>query len=120
MAYSTELREPFLDYRMVEFAFAQDTSFKIKDGQRKWMLRQLAGKYLPGSISSAPKRALQTPQREWLKGDMKDWMVSKVEKTIEMKSDWFDKKLLQSELENFTSGNSTNSFYIWQWMSLGL
>ena len=50
MAYSTELREPFLDYRLVEYAFAQPYEYKIKDGIQKYLLRELVSEYLDDSI----------------------------------------------------------------------
>jgi asparagine synthase (glutamine-hydrolysing) len=67
MMYGTELREPFLDYRLVELAFAQNKQLKFKNGQSKWMLREIATKLLGNQIALAPKRPLQTPQREWIK-----------------------------------------------------
>ncbi|MDG2280836.1 MAG: asparagine synthase (glutamine-hydrolyzing), partial [Flavicella sp.] len=66
MASSTELREPFLDYRLVEFAFAQPLEYKIKDKIQKYVLRDIVSEFLSDNISYAPKRPLQTPQREWL------------------------------------------------------
>ena len=66
MMFSTELREPFLDYRLVEFAFSLPLDFKIKDGVTKFMLREIASEYLADDLVFAPKRPLQTPQREWL------------------------------------------------------
>ena len=46
MIHSTELREPFLDHRMVEYAFALPVDMKVQNGQVKWALRQLASEYL--------------------------------------------------------------------------
>ena len=66
MMFSTELREPFLDYRLVEFAFSLPLDFKIKEGVTKFMLREIASEYLADDLVFAPKRPLQTPQREWL------------------------------------------------------
>ncbi|NQY05948.1 MAG: asparagine synthase (glutamine-hydrolyzing), partial [Flavobacteriaceae bacterium] len=64
MAFSTELREPFLDYRMVELAFAQPDGHKINNGQSKYLLRSIVSQHLSDAITYAPKRPLQTPQRE--------------------------------------------------------
>jgi asparagine synthase (glutamine-hydrolysing) len=118
MMYGTELREPFLDHELVEFVFAQPTSFKINDGIQKWFLRKLAAKYLCGEITTAPKRPLQTPQREWLSYDLKDWVVDEVNKLNN--NSWFNKKELHKELANFFKGDNQSSFHIWQWMSLTL
>ncbi|MDB2462805.1 asparagine synthase (glutamine-hydrolyzing) [Algibacter sp.] len=118
MAASTELREPFLDYRLVEFAFAQPLEYKINDGKQKYLLRVLASEYLPKSIRYAPKRALQTPQREWMGNDLKDWVQSEVDnlKTL----NWFNNDLLEKELTAYFDGDQDSSFHIWQWINTGL
>lgn len=116
MMYSTELREPFLDYRLVELAFAQDKSTKIKNGQSKWLLRELVKDFVNSEIALAPKRPLQTPQREWLSDNFKDWVASEIETIADL--DWFNKKNLMSELNNFFRGDNDSSFHIWQWISV--
>lgn len=121
MAYSTELREPFLDYRLVEYAFGLPEEFKIHEGQKKWMLRKLASKYLKSNITLAPKRPLQTPQREWLSDDLHEWVSDNIDKMLDSSmGNWFDKDKLISEKNNFFEGKNDNSFYIWQWISMGL
>jgi asparagine synthase (glutamine-hydrolysing) len=121
MASSVELREPFLDYHMVEYAFAQPKNYKIYQGQRKWMLRQIAQKYLQDEITTAPKRALQTPQREWLGDELSCFVEEQIENIINSKLKyWFDTDKLQEEWLRYKNGNQDNAFFIWQWVSLGL
>lgn len=119
MMYSTELREPFLDYRLVEFAFSLPLDFKIKDGVTKFMLREIASDYLANDLVFAPKRPLQTPQREWLFDDLKDW-VNECFSVIENShfQGWFKKEELLKELEYYLNGNMKSSFHIWQCISL--
>ncbi len=119
MMYSTELREPFLDYRLVEFAFSLPLSFKIKNGVTKFMLREIAAEYLANDLVFAPKRPLQTPQREWLAEDLKEW-VSLCFMSLENSkySKWFDLEELQKELEHYFEGDMKSSFHIWQCISL--
>ena len=112
MAFSTELREPFLDYRLVEFAFSFPLDFKIKNGITKYMLREIASEYLANDLVFAPKRALQTPQREWLAEDLKDWVEQSF--TAIEKLNWFNIEELQKELQLYFEGNSESSFHIWQ------
>lgn len=121
MAYGTELREPFLDYRLVEFAFAQPTEYKIKKGIQKKMLREIVSEYLSDAISYAPKRPLQTPQREWLGADLKEF-VSRELKNIENSpyASWFDLKVLYKEWETYLKGDKQSSFHIWQWLNFSL
>ncbi|MFC3880879.1 asparagine synthase (glutamine-hydrolyzing) [Algoriphagus namhaensis] len=116
MAYSTELREPFLDYRLVEYAFSRPENFKRKNGVQKYALRQIANKFLGDSITLAPKRPLQTPQREWLGGELKDWSGDRIQWLAEHSS-WFDKKVMLDYWDRYLKGENDNSFYIWQWIN---
>ena len=119
MMFSTELREPFLDYRLVEFAFSLPLDFKIKEGVTKFMLREIASEYLADDLIYAPKRPLQTPQREWLATDLKTW-VNQCFEIIENSpfAAWFKKEELQNELQKYFKGNIQSSFHIWQCISL--
>lgn len=119
MLFSTELREPFLDYRLVEFAFSLPLEFKINKGVTKFMLREIASEYLADDLVFAPKRPLQTPQREWLAEDLKEW-VEDCFLTIEKSKygKWFNKMELEKELKLFLDGNNQSSFHIWQCISL--
>src|SRR6185436_18737296 len=73
MRASTELREPFLDHRLFELALRQPADRKIGPDTGKRLLRQMVVRMLPDSVVNAPKRPLQTPQREWLRGPLRDW-----------------------------------------------
>lgn len=118
MMYSTELREPFLDHRLVEFAFSQPIDFKIKQGNQKWMLRQIASKHITDDLTLAPKRPVQTPQREWLANELKDWADSKIKLFAE--SSWVDRNKVLHEWNTYLNGVSDNSFYIWQYINTAL
>ena len=118
MAYSTELREPFLDYRLVEYAFAQPYEYKIKNGTQKFLLRELVSEYLDDSITNSPKRPLQTPQREWLGNELSDYVELKI-KNLEASdfSSWFDINEMSNEWQKYKDGDNDSSFHIWQWIS---
>jgi asparagine synthase (glutamine-hydrolysing) len=116
MAYGTELREPFLDYRLVEYVFSRPQDFKIHNGHQKWLLRKIANRFLGNKVSLAPKRPLQTPQREWLAGPLQDWAESQIEVLLR-KSSWFDAKVVNLLWNNYKKGDQENSFYVWQWIN---
>lgn len=121
MRSSTELREPFLDHRLFELAFRQPEHRKIFDGVHKKMLRQIVAKLIPAGISEAPKRALQTPQREWLRGSLRDWANECINEGLNRVGDsWLERKSVLDEWKKYCKGESDNSFYVWQWVSIGL
>jgi asparagine synthase (glutamine-hydrolysing) len=115
MMHSTELREPFLDYRLVEFAFAQPDASKIQNGQTKWLLRDLVKDTLGDNIAMAPKRALQTPQREWIAKELLAYCETQINKFSDL--DFVNKKQVQQIWHEYKNGNQDNSFYIWQWIN---
>ncbi|WP_395064912.1 asparagine synthase (glutamine-hydrolyzing) [Flavobacterium sp.] len=115
MMHSTELREPFLDYRLVELAFAQSNQMKLQNGQTKWLLRDLVKNKLGSSIALAPKRALQTPQREWISNELKDYFTNQIE--VFSNLDFVNKKKVNQIWKEYLNGNQDNSFYIWQWIN---
>jgi asparagine synthase (glutamine-hydrolysing) len=119
MRSSTELREPFLDHRLFELALRQPPERKIADGKRKWMLRRIAGSLLPGGVVEAPKRPLQTPQREWLRGPLRAWAEDRIEQALSV-VEWLDTARVRSEWRSYLAGESDNSFYVWQWISIGM
>jgi asparagine synthase (glutamine-hydrolysing) len=121
MAYSTELREPFLDHRLVEFAFAQPPEFKIHNGVQKYMLREILKSIAPKDISFAPKRPLQTPQREWLGRELKIWVEINLENLKKSENNnWFNSIKLENEWQSYLKGENESSFHIWQWINAAL
>jgi asparagine synthase (glutamine-hydrolysing) len=119
MAYSTELREPFLDYRLVEYAFAQPYEYKIKNGIQKYLLRELVSEHLDDSITNSPKRPLQTPQREWLGNELSDYVELKIKDIKDSDfSSWFNINEMSNEWQKYKDGDNDSSFHIWQWISL--
>jgi asparagine synthase (glutamine-hydrolysing) len=121
MRSSTELREPFLDHRLFELAMRQSTDRKISDGIGKKMLRDISRNLLPSKVTESPKRALQTPQREWLRGELRSWTEDMVNTALTGQfGGWLQRAQVKSELDRFMRGESDNSFYVWQWISLGL
>ena len=118
MAATTELREPFLDFNLVEFAFALPQHFKIRNGQGKFLLREILSDY-SRNVAFAPKRPLQTPQREWLGEQLKDEVensINELENSIFAR--YLDFEKLRQEWKIYLSGQQDSSFHLWQWISL--
>jgi asparagine synthase (glutamine-hydrolysing) len=120
MRASTELREPFLDHRLVELAVRQPADRKLRAGEQKRLLREIASGLLPSAVVAAPKRPVQTPQREWLRGELRDWSSDLIELGLDAQPAWFNRAAILEAWSSYCAGDHDNSFYVWQWISLGL
>lgn len=116
MASARELREPFLDHRIVEFAFGLPGSFKVRDGATKHLLREAMVHRLPDAVRTAPKRAVVTPQREWLAGPLAPLVEEIVNSETFGRRGLFDQAEVVKEFARFRTEGSANSFHVWQWV----
>jgi len=78
MSTSLEGREPFLDQRIIEFAARLPTDFKYRNGQGKYILKDIVHKYVPKPLMERPKMGFGVPLETWLRTDLKDMLMDVV------------------------------------------
>lgn len=71
MANSLEVRSPFLDHTVVDFAFSLPTSYKIDKGMKKKIVQDTFRKYLPAELYNRPKHGFEIPLLDWFRKELK-------------------------------------------------
>jgi asparagine synthase (glutamine-hydrolysing) len=78
MAASLEGRPPLIDKEIVDFAFTCTPEDKINNNSQKFILKEVAKKYIPDEIISRPKAPFAAPLRSWLRNDLKEMVYDLV------------------------------------------
>ena len=115
MKYSLENRCPLLDADVMEYSFRIDHSLKYRDGEKKWILRRLAWKYLPKDLLERPKKGFSVPLSDWLRGPLKEQLLSYTDRDFILRQGLFDPQEVQALTEGFLrtgdAGRSTGRNY---------
>ena len=119
MAFSIELRLPFLEYNLINYALSLPEQLHFYKGRTKSVIRESMKGLMNEDVRIAPKRSIQAPQGEWLREDP---MRSYINELINSESFadrgiFYVNKVLKA-YDEFCEGNNTNSFFVWQWINV--
>jgi asparagine synthase (glutamine-hydrolysing) len=117
MSASIESRLPFLDYRLVEFAFNLDDSLKIRNGETKYVLRKVMQNRLPTSIvSESRKYRFSGPDAFWLMGSLKPLLQAMLLQGNPRVSEWIEPRALSYMISRFLKGDeqSVRPDFVWR------
>jgi len=113
MGVSLEARVPMLDHRVVEFAWTLPLSFKVRDGQGKWILRQILYKYVPKTLIERPKAGFAVPIDSWLRGPLRDWAESLLDPCRIKQEGYFRSNSIQTIWKQHLSGKRNWQYQLW-------
>jgi len=113
MGVSLETRVPFLNHKIVEFAWKVPQSMKLVNGQSKWILRQVLYKYVPKKLIERPKMGFGVPIDIWLRGPLRDWAETLLDESRLHREGYFNPLLIRKKWEEHLSGRRNWQQFLW-------
>ena len=113
MSVSLECRAPFLDHRIVEFAWRLPFHMKYRDRSSKWLLRQLVYRYVPRELIDRPKSGFSVPLGAWLAGPLKDWASELLAPERIKRDGLLDVRPITSKWQEHLRGRGKSQHYLW-------
>ncbi|MFQ5426344.1 MAG: asparagine synthetase B family protein, partial [Gaiellales bacterium] len=120
MAHSLEVRVPFLDRTVSDFAFSLPSHLKVRGFQKKRLLRRAVGPLLPAEIIAAPKRGFSIPAAAWLRGELVPVARDVLAPETVARQGFFRPAAVTSVLDRHVSGAEDLSRQLWGLLSFTL
>lgn len=113
MSTSLETRVPFLDHRLVEFAWSLPLSMKIREGQGKWLVRQVLDRYVPRKLIERPKAGFTIPLDAWMRGPLKLWVDELLNESSLHEQGYLNPIPIRKMWKEHLSGKRNWSYHLW-------
>ncbi len=118
MLHSLEVRVPFLDHKLVEYAFSLPGSVKLRDKTTKWLLKEAFTGRLPDSILHRRKHGFDVPVGEWFKHELRDVIEDACSEGALKKRGLFDPASVRGLIDDHCSGKRDLNNQLWILLSL--
>ena len=113
MSCSLESRSPFLDHRVVEYAWRLNLEQKTKGMEGKIMLKKLLEKYVPRSLFDRPKQGFGLPVDGWLHGPLRGWAEDMLSPDALGRHGFFDVSIIRKRWKEHLSGSRNWQQHLW-------
>jgi asparagine synthase (glutamine-hydrolysing) len=113
MAVSLEVRAPFLDHRVVEFALGVPAALKVRDGRGKWLLRQVLDRHVPRGLIERPKQGFSVPVGAWLRGPLREWAEDLLAEARLRDEGFFDPRPVREQWAEHLAGRHDRGDPLW-------
>ena len=113
MSTSLETRAPFLDHKLIEYVWTIPHSLKFRNGQGKFILKEILNQYVPKHLTEKPKMGFAVPIDIWLRGPLKDWASSLLNEKKLREENYFNQKLISNKWQEHLSGKRNWQYDLW-------
>lgn len=113
MANSLETRTPYLDRRIVEFAWRLPLDLKIRNGSSKWILREILAGYVPRALFERPKSGFGIPFGKWLRDPLYDWAEELLGEERLRAGGYFNPENIRKLWEAHLAGKGNHEYVLW-------
>ncbi|AZE60108.1 asparagine synthase (glutamine-hydrolyzing) [Pseudomonas synxantha] len=113
MAASIEGRVPLLDHRVVELAWRMPLDLKIRNGQGKWLLREVLYRYVPKELIERPKQGFGIPLGAWLRGPLREWAESLLNEARLRQEGYFHPERIRHMWQEHLEGRGNWQPHLW-------
>ena len=119
MAYGLEMREPFLDDKLIDFSKKIPDKYLIYNGQTKYLLKQILEKYFPKDFVNRPKHGFNPPLENWLNSQLKNDILNMQDDNLFFDIFKINKKYIINYIKSFyKSKKNVSPNFIWNIYSL--
>lgn len=113
MANSLEVRAPILDYQVAEFAATLPSSQKYRNGEKKYLLKEVFKPFIPDSLLYRKKMGFSTPLDEWFRSELKAIAESKLIKSSKGLADVFNTSAIQQVWHEHQTEKKDHGIILW-------
>lgn len=113
MAASLETRVPLLDHRLIELAWSMPLDYKIRNGEGKWLLRQVLDRHVPRALIDRPKQGFGIPLDVWLRGPLREWAESLLDENRLRAEGYFHPEPIRKKWLEHLSGRRNWQHHLW-------
>ncbi len=120
MAHSLEVRPPFLDHRIVEFAALLPQRLKIRGGTQKVVLRELMRGKLPEAVLNRKKTGFDIPTHDWFRGVLRGLLMDTVTPEATAATGIFDGRAIEALIRDHMERRINAGYHLWGLLTLFL
>jgi asparagine synthase (glutamine-hydrolysing) len=113
MSVSLETRAPLLDHRVVEFAARLPLDLKIRNGQGKWILRQILYQHVPREMIERPKTGFAIPLGQWMRGPLREWAETLLSESRLVSEGFLNARVVRQRWDEHLSGRRDWQSSLW-------